>query len=96
MTAVPDEALCLGCNYPLRGLVSARCPECGRPFDPADPITLNLGRPLGGLDKKMLRPIGRWAHVTLWLLAVIGVLGPAWVFRRGVLPWHGCSCGSSS
>jgi uncharacterized paraquat-inducible protein A len=27
--------VCLHCGYNLRGQVEARCPECGRPFDPA-------------------------------------------------------------
>src|SRR5271163_1766704 len=40
-----EEGLCLGCKYPLRGLTSHRCPECGRPFDPAAPATYYSGRP---------------------------------------------------
>jgi hypothetical protein len=32
---------CLGCYYDLRGLSSDRCPECGRPFDPALPSTFS-------------------------------------------------------
>ncbi len=28
---------CLGCGYILDGLPENRCPECGQPFDPADP-----------------------------------------------------------
>lgn len=27
--------VCLHCAYPLRGLDTPRCPECGRSFDPA-------------------------------------------------------------
>ncbi len=27
---------CTSCNFDLRGLPSAKCPECGRAFDPAD------------------------------------------------------------
>ncbi len=27
--------LCLDCGYDLRGQTVPRCPECGRPFDPA-------------------------------------------------------------
>lgn len=30
---------CLSCEYPLSGLTSRACPECGAPFDPADPRT---------------------------------------------------------
>jgi hypothetical protein len=78
-TAVPDGALCLSCNYPLRGLSSGRCPECGRAFDPGEPMTMNLGRPLDGVALALLRPIGRWGQLTMRLLAWAGVLGPAWL-----------------
>lgn len=30
------RALCRGCGYELVGLDEARCPECGRGFDPGD------------------------------------------------------------
>jgi hypothetical protein len=30
-----DRDHCDGCGYPLFGLTSGRCPECGRPFDAA-------------------------------------------------------------
>ncbi len=39
---VPRDARCLGCGYSLRGLAEPRCPECGRPFDPADPTSVRL------------------------------------------------------
>src|SRR4051794_26855319 len=73
--AVNDAApvgLCLGCNYPLRGLADPRCPECGRAFDPADPRTMNPGRPLGPVARQLLRPIGRWV-VALGLAATASV-----------------------
>lgn len=53
-------ARCQGCDYPLRGLESRRCPECGRAFDPADPSTMNLGRPLGRIGRVLLAPTGWW------------------------------------
>jgi len=34
---LPSDARCLKCGYPLRGLPSPVCPECGCAFDPADP-----------------------------------------------------------
>ena len=33
---ISSRAVCLDCEYPLRGLDTARCPECGRGFDPAN------------------------------------------------------------
>lgn len=45
-----SERCCLGCGYNLRGLETPRCPECGRAFDPADPLTYGpRGRVTGGL-----------------------------------------------
>jgi hypothetical protein len=41
VATVPANALCIGCNYPLRGLTEPRCPECGRPFDLVDRETFN-------------------------------------------------------
>jgi hypothetical protein len=34
-----SERFCRVCKHSLRGLVSHKCPECGRPFDPGDPRT---------------------------------------------------------
>lgn len=51
-------ALCLDCDYPLNGLLSHACPECGREFNPADPSTMNLWRPLGHAGRLILRPVG--------------------------------------
>lgn len=36
---LPETACCRTCGYLLRGLPEPTCPECGRPFDPADPRT---------------------------------------------------------
>lgn len=36
---------CLGCYYVLDHLAGRRCPECGRPFDPADPSTYTTKPP---------------------------------------------------
>ena len=30
-----EQNRCTACGYALTGLLDARCPECGRPFDPA-------------------------------------------------------------
>jgi hypothetical protein len=34
-----SDRYCLGCGYALQGLGRYRCPECGRPFNPQDPLT---------------------------------------------------------
>src|SRR4051794_9109758 len=35
---VPPEydVFCEGCGYSLAGIAADRCPECGRPYDPAE------------------------------------------------------------
>ena len=35
---------CRSCQYDLNGLGTGRCPECGHPFDPADPTTFETRR----------------------------------------------------
>jgi len=61
--------LCLSCNYPLWGLASPRCPECGREFDPLDPKTMNMGRSLTPFARWAMGPL-RW-HVSLASWAAI-------------------------
>jgi hypothetical protein len=39
------DARCLACGYVLCGLPEARCPECGRPFDPDNPATYGPAGP---------------------------------------------------
>jgi hypothetical protein len=39
-----QDAICRNCGYPLVGLPSHRCPECGGDFDPADPRTFLIGQ----------------------------------------------------
>jgi hypothetical protein len=36
LEGLPEKATCIACGYLLRGLVVARCPECGTGFDPGD------------------------------------------------------------
>lgn len=33
---LPNDAVCLHCGYSLTELTVARCPECGKPFDPSN------------------------------------------------------------
>jgi hypothetical protein len=66
-------ALCLGCNYALRGLPEPRCPECGREFDLDDPKSFNSERPLRWIDRTLLKPIG-WPMFTALGLLCAGYL----------------------
>jgi hypothetical protein len=52
-------ALCIDCNYPVAGIPTSRCPECGRPFDITDGSTFNSGRRLNRFDRYLLAPIGQ-------------------------------------
>lgn len=36
MTADHPDMYCIDCDYPIAGLHSRACPECGRAFDPDD------------------------------------------------------------
>lgn len=44
---------CQSCRHHLSGLASESCPECARPFDPADPATFDV-RPLASRSKHPL------------------------------------------
>lgn len=76
---------CLGCDYPLVGLVvgprpeTGRCPECGRRFDPTDRSTINTGPPLGRLGRWALAPIG-------WPTYACALAPFAWVFWIATSP----------
>jgi hypothetical protein len=69
-TRPTDNAFCLSCGYALRELPAARCPECGRAFDPADLRTMSLGHPLRPWQRWLLRPTG-------WRVIALAVLGTA-------------------
>src|SRR5580698_3388294 len=73
-----DSAFCLACGYPLKNLPSARCPECGRSFDPADGRTMSLGRPLRPCQRRLLQPMG-WPTISL---AVLGSAGLVYLGHR--------------
>jgi hypothetical protein len=81
--AAPDHtsARCWQCGYPLRDLPADRCPECGRPFDPAAPATMNFGRPMGRLARAALAPLGRSP-----LLISVLAAGLVWSTVRAPVP----------
>lgn len=68
-----DTAFCLACGYSLRNLPTPTCPECGRPFDPADPRTIGLGHPLRPWQRWLLRPTS-WPTIALPLLGTAALI----------------------
>src|SRR5437868_14899797 len=77
-SASNSAGLCWGCDYPLVGIESGRCPECGRAFSASDWRTMNMGRPLGRWGRWAILPVG-------WWVVVAGVVGCAMVW--GVTRW---------
>src|SRR4051812_17037016 len=69
------DGRCWGCGYLLRGVESARCPECGREFNRGDRSSMNFGRPMGRAGRWALRPPGGLAVVLAGLGAVLVVVG---------------------
>ena len=59
---------CWECGYSLRGLESARCPECGRGFDPNNPATINMGENVSAFARRMMKPPG-WPMYSLVAVA---------------------------
>src|SRR5687767_8402235 len=88
MTVAADEKVgaCWECGYSLRGLVSRRCPECGRPFDPLDPRTMNMGREVGWLAARFMRPPGWPIHALTAVAVALSLWGTATPGRGGEYP----------
>jgi hypothetical protein len=78
-SATPTTGLCLSCNYSLQGLESNRCPECGREFNPNDPWTMNMGRPIGPKCRALLSPMGKVTVRFIWLSAFLILWGGSWM-----------------
>ncbi len=71
---VQQHIYCLECKYDLYGFQTFTCPECGRPFDPADSATWikDLRHPfVVFLASKRTRRIALWVGVPILLLAII-------------------------
>jgi hypothetical protein len=75
--AAPESATCLGCGYALRGLSSRQCPECGRAFDPAYPMSMLTRERL----ERALRRARWWAPLAAWVMTVFVLLIAALFFR---------------
>lgn len=68
---LPDDARCLNCGYRLHSLPENRCPECGKPFDPAVQSTYRSGS--SPRYEKWTAPPG-WAHVSATILLTLNFL----------------------
>jgi hypothetical protein len=64
---------CLTCHYALTGVLTARCPECGRAFDPADPSTFGPRRSVVRLAFRHAAPHPAW-NITCCILAGLAAL----------------------
>ena len=72
-----SDIRCLQCKYPLRGLDQARCPECGKAFDPNDPLTVYS--PEFRRHSRLLSfvPLMVWVGVTVGAyVSLLFLLGP--------------------
>jgi hypothetical protein len=58
--AEPKHKRCCGCNYIRDGLPELRCPECGRSFDPNDPMTYRGHVEPRRADWAIVLAIGAW------------------------------------
>lgn len=72
---------CEACEYPLRGLIEARCPECGQQFDPALIPQLDVSAETGA-KRDPHRPV----HANrLWrrlLVAALCLIAFDWSFQH--------------
>ncbi len=83
---IPPEAFCRGCGYALRELTVPRCPECGRLFDPQDPLTWTTRASFGGWLWWQDR-LDAWARApTIWELAATLLITVLAVIRASMLP----------
>src|SRR5687768_12954167 len=101
MTAIPSTSpdhalgLCWECNYSLQGLATPRCPECGRPFDPADPATMNMDTHVGPLARWLMSPpggptfalVGVAVLISLWAAATPMPSGHVVYVTKDLLRW---------
>ena len=77
LSLLAHEGHCKGCGYSLRALTLPRCPECGRPFDPDDPTTMDLPEHLR--PPKPPEPFGNTmvgAAVVVTIFAMANFLAP--------------------
>jgi hypothetical protein len=92
MTVQDEERVgsCWECGYSLRGLETARCPECGRKFDPRDEATMNMGRKVQRLVRWLMRPPGWPMRLLTAMAALTSVWAAATPMSRGHLAVLSC------
>lgn len=78
---IPANARCKQCGYALRGLSDHRCPECGRPFNPADKRTLKV--------RRWQAPRFLCGPPRIWLLITIVPISLAYLWHTSVPPGVG-------
>ena len=79
---------CLGCGYSLLGLTLHRCPECGKPFDPANPKTMLLPGAIGPIAYVLLRPVNKSIRILAWIATALLLLGYPYTVDS-IIPWLG-------
>ncbi len=75
------EGQCLQCGYALRGLISNRCPECGRPFDRYDRNTLRLPKHLRSRKPKRRRSMSIGLQTFVLFVAALIIIPISYLNR---------------
>lgn len=73
---------CRGCGYSLQGLPTARCPECGRDFDPNDPATMDFWRP--SIAIRIARASWRWIRPVRTLAICVALAWFGYQYHEGL------------
>jgi len=80
---------CLDCDYPLRGLPSGSCPECGRDFNWNRPSSYRRAEDPVGVRKVFQGRAKRLGiFIALLTIGQVLVLGA----RTGAIPWADWCC----
>jgi hypothetical protein len=86
---IPSNARCVGCGYSLYQLTSERCPECGRAFDPTDPVSMGLVKRwfepiLAFLRRPPSRFSAIWPYIALVLFIVAATVPDCYLVARAI------------
>jgi hypothetical protein len=78
-SSTQPRLFCRKCGYPLIGLTTSTCPECGNPFDLQNPRTFSRRPPRDWMQRWLLR-----VKILLLGLVAFAALGFGWLGRG----WH--------